>query len=75
MDGDGEISTREFKIVMKRSNKLCCKKIQCLNLNDISYHHIFRWTKMSDTEIEDILRKGDKNKDGYLTNSRLCIAC
>ena len=27
MDGDGEISTREFKIVMKRSNQLCCKKI------------------------------------------------
>ena len=22
MDGDGEISTREFKLVMKRSNKL-----------------------------------------------------
>jgi len=45
MDGDGEISTLEFKMVMKR------------------------WTKMSDTEIEDILRKGDKDKDGTLSFS------
>ena len=33
---------------------------------------ILRWTKMSDTQIEDILKKGDKDKDGYFTNI-ICI--
>ena len=44
-------------------------EIQCFNERGN-----IRWTKMSDTEIEDILRKGDKDKDGYLTNT-CCIIC
>ena len=35
---------------------------------------ILRWTKMNDTQIEDILKKGDKDKDGYLTNMCFIIS-
>ena len=34
---------------------------------------ILRWTKMNDTQIEDILKKGDKDKDGYLTNLQFLL--
>jgi len=45
MDGNGEISSHEFKVVMKR------------------------WTKMSDAEIEDILKKGDRDQNGTISFS------